>query len=471
MHCRLASNQVESMRKHIVAIAELMVEHLVARVQETEPTLEGLEEAVLTELHTVGNVTLATLVSALAPTYAPPTSICTCGGEARYVKRRPVQCKTLLGVIHITRPYYLCESCHHGHFPLDQELGLCAGGISAGLEALMVLLGAEFTYDRTAALVEKLSLVSVSASRCREATIALGNLLAQHEETARQEVWEQQQEPPTAEPAQAVEPLYVSADGVMVHTRESGWREQCVGAVYTTAPVRASGRSGVSHRRTSHPDRPTDIGACSLRSRAHSYVSDLGSRANFSQLLWIEAHRRGVEQAKTIVFIGDGARWLWQAAEDLFPKAIQILDWYHASSYVWKVAQALHPAEEGARTQWVDVQLAALWQSRTAEVIATLQPLAERYSAAQDTVTYFTSNLQRMDYQAYRNQGLQVGSGTIESTCKHVIQARITQAGMRWCVHNARTMGKLRTRLKSNRWEETLALRPKPARSYHRRTA
>ncbi len=292
----------------------------------------------------------------------------------------------------------MCATCHHGHCPLDKELGFYAGSISGGLEALTALLGTEFSYGRAAEMVERLSLVSISASRCRAATNALGECLAQREEAVRQEVWVQNQEPPRALPAQAVEPLYVSADGVMVQTCESGWREQCVGAVYTTAPLR--------HRSTPRPDCEREIGAGSLRSQAHSYVSELGSRADFSHLLWLEAHRRGLEQAKTVVFIGDGARWLWQAAEELFPQAIQILDWYHASSYVWKVAQALYPTEKGVCEQWANTQLDTLWQSRTAEVIAHLQPLVEACSAAQDAVTYFTSNQIRMDYQTYRSQGL-----------------------------------------------------------------
>jgi hypothetical protein len=75
-----------------------------------------------------------------------------------------------------------------------------------------------------------------------------------------------------------------------------------------------------------------------------------------------------------------------------------------------------------------------------------------------------------MDYKQYRSLGLQVGSGTIESACKSVIQARLKQAGMRWNLNNARRIGKLRARLRSGRWEETLASRSLPGRSYRRRS-
>lgn len=460
MDCKLSAAQVESVKAQIMAAAVVLVEEMVTAVQAGEVTLEGLEREVLAGLHAVGRDILGALCNVRAPVYAPEQMACGCGGEAVYQRRRRGQCKTLLGVIEVVRPYYLCGECHAGFCPLDRELGMCAGSVSSGLEALMAQLGAEFSFGRTAALVEQLSLVQVSANRCRKATLALGETLAAWEEEQRRAVWEQGAEPPSAATARGaateVAPLYVSADGVNVHTRETGRREQCVGAVYTTRPQRQP--------HTSAAVPPT------LRTEATSFVSELGSRPHFAQLLWLEAHRRGLERAGTVVFIGDGAHWLWQTAADLFPQAVQILDWYHASTYVWQAAHALYLSQETERTRWANQQLAALRESRTAEVIAHLQLLAPRCPAVQDALTYFTANQTRMDYALYRHSGLQVGSGAIESACKHVIQARLKQAGMRWSLRHARTLGKLRARLRSDRWEETLALRPPPTRSYHRRS-
>ena len=462
MNCKVSATQMESLRTTLYRAVDGLLERLATGVLAgAEPTLEALERALLAELHTLGNEALGGLCAELAPRYPPAQAPCGCGGTVCYQRQRTGQCKTLLGVIQLKRAYYLCGDCHTGYCPLDRSLGLCAGGISGGLDALLALMGSEFSYSHAVELVEQLSLVHVSAGRCRQATIALGECLAEQEETVRQAVWEQGQEPPAPPPTQqgepaggmALDPLYVSADGVIVPTRETGWREQCVGAVYTT--------------NTS----PGAEAGSSLRSQAHSYVSELGSRPAFAQTLWLEAHRRGLEAAQRVVFVGDGAQWLWQSAEELFPAAIQILDWYHAASYVWRAAQGLHPADEAMRIQWAEAHLTALWQSRTQAVIAHLEPLAADSAPAREALHYFTTNQSRMDYARYRALGLQVGSGAIESACKHVIQARIKQAGMRWCVRNVRTLGKLRARLKSNRWHETLALRTPRHRAYRRRIA
>jgi hypothetical protein len=73
-----------------------------------------------------------------------------------------------------------------------------------------------------------------------------------------------------------------------------------------------------------------------------------------------------------------------------------------------------------------------------------------------------------MDDARYRKLKLQIGSGTSKSACKHLIAACLQQAGMHWKFDNARSVAKLRARFKSQRWHETIALRPLPSRSYSR---
>jgi hypothetical protein len=74
-----------------------------------------------------------------------------------------------------------------------------------------------------------------------------------------------------------------------------------------------------------------------------------------------------------------------------------------------------------------------------------------------------------MDYPSYRARGLQVGSGTIESTCKHLISARLKQAGMIWSETGAEAVSTVRAWLKSGRWGAAMALRQVPQRCYRRR--
>jgi hypothetical protein len=451
MDCTPSSKGSESLVRVAVAYATAMIERLFVEMNGDRVVLEEMEKAVVEELHGFGNVMLKSLVGLRDEAYPAATISCECGAEAHYQRKRSGQCKTLLGTIAVKRAYYLCANCQRGSCPLDKQIGFCAGSISAGLDELLALLGCQFSFAHSAEMVKRLTLVEVSPNRCRRSTEALGQLVAEDEEEMRQPVWEQAtlKLPPVAK--EPIDPLYISADGVTVHTRESGWREQCVGAVYTAAPK----------------GHPTLSPPAEIRSQKTSYTTELGSRPKFGQHLWLEAHRRGLQQAKTVIFIGDGAPWLWEMASDLFPEAIQILDWYHATSYLWAVAGELYKEEQSAR-QWIEPRLAALVQSNLVLIIEELQQLATSLAAARRALTYFTNNQARMDYARYRKLNLQIGSGTIESACKHLIDVRLKQAGMRWNLQNARCLAKLRARFKSDRWLETIALRPLPSRSYSR---
>lgn len=448
MHSTAAVSGGEALQQAMKEEMQGLVVALVELVSRGPRPLAELEQAVLSGLKPLGNALLAGLCSLCALRYPAAAVSCTCGGEARYQRQRSGQCKTLLGTLRLKRAYYLCPQCHQGFCPLDQQLGFCAGSISAGLDELLALLGCQFSFAHSAALVARLSLVEVSAGRCRKSTETLGQQVAQVEEEQRRQVWEQLAPSPEPICAAPLDPLYISADGVTVHTRETGWREQCVGAVYTAKPACPHSQE--------------------IRSQAASYVSELGSRPHFAQHLWLEAQRRGLEQARQVVFIGDGAQWLWEMAHDLFPQATQILDWYHAGSYLWAVAHELHPKDAQAAQQWAAAQLALLAHSQTGQVLSQLEALSPTVSTARTACTYLTHNHSRLDYARYRRLGLQIGSGTIESACNHLIGARLKQAGMRWKLVNARIIGKLRARLKSGRWQETLSLRPPPHRTYYR---
>ncbi len=60
---------------------------------------------------------------------------------------------------------------------------------------------------------------------------------------------------------------------------------------------------------------------------------------------------------------------------------------------------------------------------------------------------YFRANAERMRYATYRDQGLPIGSGVVESAPKHLVQQRMKRAGMRWSELGARAILHLRCAL------------------------
>jgi hypothetical protein len=103
--------------------------------------------------------------------------------------------------------------------------------------------------------------------------------------------------------------------------------------------------------------------------------------------------------------------------------------------------------------KWVKSRLNQLIEG---EVITSLSELscakADVMEVIADNITYFTNNKERMRYNEYRNKGYHIGSGTVESACKHVVGQRLKQAGMTWSVRGADAIPQLRILWKNGEW-------------------
>jgi hypothetical protein len=417
-------------------------------VQEAPHDLQAIEEHVLRIVKELGATLVAGLCALLAPAHPSRTVPCPCGHLAAYQRQRPATVTTILGPITVARPYYLCAACGHGQHPLDADLDLCAGSRSAGLDELLALLGAtQDSFAEATTVLERLTLVHVSPNGARDATEALGAVLVadqvQHATGAQAG-----QARPATDPAPR---LYITLDGVLAHLHD-GWREVKVGCCYQT-------RARPDRKR---PER-LDIRAYNL-----SYVTALTEAETFGWHLWQEAARRGVLDATEVVVVGDGAHWIWNLAETHFPGATQIVDWYHASEYVWGAANAIWGETHPQREAWAHQQLDALWDGKVEQVLAELEPQRAAGEGVTAALSYYTTHRGRMDYARYRARGLQIGSGSVESGCKQLVSARLKQAGMIWDEAGAEAVATVRAWLKSGRWAEAMALRPARGRGYKR---
>jgi len=415
-------------------------------------TLGDIERRALGFAQELGQGLLAGVCGVLAAGDPAPVQPCPCGQAARYVRHRAARVLTLLGPISVPRAYYHCPACRQGQAPLDRQLGYRAGSTSAGLEEAMALLGATAdSFEEAVTLLDKLTLVRVCPNLARGATERLGQVLQAAEQGAAAAAWGRG----TLPPAVAAPPrLYLSMDGVFVHTHD-GWREYKLGTVYTTA-TRAARRQP---------------GGVEIHAQEVSFVGDVADAATFGQLLWCEAARRGVMTAQEVVVVADGAHWIRDLVEEHFPDATQIVDWYHASQYIWAVAHAAYGEGTPLARRWAKRRLDDLWAGRVDKVLKAFAAHQQRGQAVEEAVTYYTNHRRRMCYAEYRARGLQIGSGTTESGCKQVITARLKQAGMIWSLPGARAVAAVRTWAKSGRWQEAMALRPPRQRTYRRHAA
>ena len=249
--------------------------------------------------------------------------------------------------------------------------------------------------------------------------------------------------------------LYVSNDGTGLPCRPEELRgrpgrqpdgtaltrEAKLGCVFTQT---TTGRDGEPLR---DPDSTT-------------YTATMGDCRGSGEQLRAEALRRGLARARTVVFLGDGAAWIWENARIFFPSAIQILDFYHAVEHLGALARALFgegdlaTARQRAWASELKRSNARAILARAARLLAANPAIpAQRIEDAQREIAYFTTHLKRTRYGHFRRRGFFIGSGVVEAGCKTIIGRRLKQSGMFWGQAGAENILQLRCLVKSPHFE------------------
>jgi len=428
------------------AVTELLSQHLAEQLAGQEETrFSDVENGLRQLLQKIGQGSLEKLLKQADE--VQPTVPCVCGSEAKYVCRRKAKLITVFGRVRYQRAYHLCQTCHKGWAPLEQRLLLQPGQVSRGLAPLLAMLGVGAAFDEAEKQARKLLLLDIRDNTIRKATQQLGATQALGEE-----VWRLQSESLSylkgVARVQGAKPrrMYGSLDGVLVPIG-ADWRELKVGCWYEVAPLSQRPWPTRFKKRLGQLE--------TLKATNMSYYCNLETASDFSQLVWSTGCHRLADLAEEVVFVADGAQWIWRVVTENFPKAVQILDWYHAVEYLTPIAHALFQ-EKTQRDDWLEEMTAHLWFSRTQQVIDTCLELADHpqaSEAAQAAATYYANNIDRMDYVRWRREGYMIGSGTVESGCKQIATMRLKCAGARWTKQGAQLVAKARAAWLGQEWD------------------
>ena len=398
--------------------------------------------------------------------------------ETRY-GRRPRRVQTLFGEITLRRCYYHHRPSGTGRFPLDEILGLECGCTPAVARLMCRAASQSGSYEEAAADL------GLYAGLCFDPR-DLGRLVRDLAPVLREAlstlepVPERPSEFSSANTSAAIPVFYVSSDGTGVPMRREALegrpgrqedgsartREAKLGCVFTQSTTGEEGEP--------------------LRDPAStSYVGTFEGCRQAGILLRQEAVRRGLGRAQQVVYLGDGAAWVWENCRLNFPGAVEILDFYHATEHVGALAKALHESDPSRaatqQSEWCHAMKAASPAEFLAEVRALLQanphwPPVKR-SALERELDYLESHAARTRYGEFRAKGYFIGSGVIEAGCKTVIGRRLKASGMFWSetgaedllslrcqimgphfqrVWKARTAIRARERAKARRWSPSV---------------
>jgi hypothetical protein len=188
-----------------------------------------------------------------------------------------------------------------------------------------------------------------------------------------------------------------------------------------------------------------------LRAKNIQYFCDITPADEFGKLLWATGCRINADLIPELIFLGDGAVWIWNLIACYYPEAVQIVDWYHAEEHLEGVANAAFPPGP-RRANWLEGVKQALWEGQMEEVISACEELAAACEMARKAALYFYANAERMRYDRFRTAGYMIGSGTVESGCKQIVTQRLKLPGAQWEVAGAVQTAKARAVWLSGQW-------------------
>jgi hypothetical protein len=258
---------------------------------------------------------------------------------------------------------------------------------------------------------------------------------------------EQEEKERVAAQSAVEERASVSVDGALIRIREEGYREVKMVSVSEVGERSVSSQEGVG------------VGEYDgLKLMHHSYRALLGEKGVFEPGLRAELVRRRVKDAAEITSVNDGAEWIWDLVEKNLPEErVEVLDWSHAVQNLAKAAAAAHGEGTPEAQGWLAERKAELWEGHIDAVGVALLRLprrrGERGKVIRNVLEYVTHHATRMDYARFRADGRPIGSGTVESAAKNVVQWRMKRGGQCWSAPGAKRMLAALGELHSRRWE------------------
>jgi hypothetical protein len=438
-----ASQQWVSLRQQLHDDFDQWLDQLQAELPDPETTLAQITETVWAlRQDLTGSLTEAVVEHAHRFESMRKQIVCeTCQRVLTTRPAVPRTVETLVGSIRLERPYFYCQVCKEGVYPLDEALGLTPGRTQLDVQKAAAKLVIETPYDEAQVLFHDLTGVSLSAERM-------------HTLTNR-----------TAEGLSVLDiaPLREQIAERIAQVAAGKWRRPVVvlgmdGAYAPTRPERARGRRpGQRHRRAR---RPRWKGQWREVKGFRFYLIDgerivhllswhqIQTEAELGEALK-EVKEAGLipEDRVRLCVVCDGASWIWEHVQSLFASARQVLDYYPCSAYLHRMAKAQYGNSQHAH-EWVEATLTRLYLGKISTVLGGLKRMQATSEEAPQAISngwaFLHKHRGRTHYLRLRRGGYPLGSGGMESANKFICHTRLKRSGAWWYEINGNQMLALR---------------------------
>lgn len=346
--------------------------------------------------------------------------------------------QSLRGPLRVRRKLYRSRRNGPTRCFWEERHGVMSGGFTPDIGRVVVETVSEIPAERAMAILERATGQTLSSATMKRTTVAVGNALRDEEAkffTARIRR--------RALPAEA-RAVVISVDALSFNLRGEGYK-QATAATISLLDARGERLETIKLGEMPEEGKATIIDRVEREVRAI-----LKKRADL----------------KTEVVI-DGAPDLRAHLLGRFPDALHITDFFHVVEHIADALRTIFPSNEDLRdsmraklchvlkhekdgARWVMDWLRDPFHVLGARLDKPRQKVVDGHAA------YIAGQLPYLDYRAAANDNLDLGSGTVEATCKTLVTQRLKISGAKWSREGARAILYVRSLAQSGRLDAAL---------------
>ena len=358
---------------------------------------------------------------------------CGKGLKEKYTRLR--EAVTTIGTLSFACPYLRCSSCKTNHTPYEDALNLKKGKYQHDVQKVAARMASSETFEESAEMLNEIYRFGISPDTVHTLTNDL------------------------ADEIQLSEILPITEELLEIINKISDGKKRRPVFVFTADGAMLPIRTETLHAPNCWKEARGIRGYLIDQDRIVHVLSwhQISSKQDFLQYL-IEIRDKNLipPDLVRLCFIGDGAKWIWDLVQEVFPNCREVLDYYHCSEHLHAFAK-LHFGE-GKGQEWLEATKARLFHNDAVLVIAGLKRMKCRSPDDQknrdNLVGYLSNHKHRIDYGKCRRGGYPIGSGAIESANKFISHVRMKRSGAWWKVDYANNILKLRCARYNSKYDD-----------------
>lgn len=361
---------------------------------------------------------------------------CECPHCHRRIKANPEKVRreieTLVGPVTLYRPYFYCRTCSAGFYPLDDALGLSNRKTQRDIHELEAWLSAEMPYEATCEALERCAGIQLSNRHAHDVVKEIADDIQILDVCPKKAEINRKVEKLSSEKFRRPV-LMIGIDGAHAPTRPE--------------PSPRKGKRGKGEWKEVKGFRMYLLDNKKMHHLIswHQIKSD---KELANDLKKIKEAGLIPEGNLRICVIGDGAPWIWNRIQEIYPDAKKVLDYYHCSEYLHALANAQYGKNSQKAREWVEATLSRLFLNKADHIIAGIKRMKPQSDEAEEqiakVVRYLEERKDMVNYGSLKRGGFHIGSGGIESSNKFIANVRLKRSGAWWYPSNANNILKLR---------------------------